>query len=344
METADEFFHEPTDEEYWSESHYIDAVNTDTDLAFHARVGFYPNRDTANVFAYLIKDGDVYWLRDESVAPSDVHGLVAETDDWTFRMLPVELPQEWNVAVEGELTKTPADETEAVLEGRGERAEAEVELTARSRHEPFYYSDGETFPLGEDADRYEVATRVEGTATVEDETWGFEGVGERDHSWGRRKWAGDAEWLWMSGGFEDGTAFNHLSFWLSDFPEQRMVNGFWYDGDETHALTDAEVDETPSFGEKTARGWMRGGDAPEIELSLEWDGGSTTVVVEPTVTTPLDWVDEDRGQRAVLNRSATRQTRRTQKRDDGTAEAETEVEGAGFLENMAQLKHGGVEG
>jgi hypothetical protein len=112
-----------------------------------------------------------------------------------------------------------------------------VELVAESRHDPFYYSDGETFPVSEDADRYEAATRVEGTANVGDgeDKHGFEDFGERDHSWGRREWVGEAEWLWISGAFEDGTAFNHLSFWLSEYPDQRIINGFWYDGDETPA-------------------------------------------------------------------------------------------------------------
>ena len=329
MDTADEFFHEPTDEEYWSESHYLDAIDRDNDVAFHTRVGFYPNRDAANVFAYLIADETIYWLREESVAPADSHGLVAETDDWKFRMLPVEPSQEWTVTFEGEVMMASADDPEALLEGRGERTETEVQLTAKSRHDPFYYSDGETFPLDDDADRYEVATHVEGAVKVGDRTRSFEGVGERDHSWGRRKWAGDAEWLWISGAFEDGTAFNHLSFWLSDFPDQRMVNGFWYDGGDTHPITDAEIDEEPSFGAETARGWMLDGNTPKIEMTLRWDGGSTTIDVEPEATTPLDWVDENRSQRAVLNRSVSWQKR------------ETGAEGSGFLENMTQIDHGG---
>lgn len=327
MKLADEFFHEPTDEQYWSESHYLDAIDTDEDVAFHTRVGFYPNRDAANVFAYLVADETVYWLRDESVAPSDIHGLVAETDGWTFRMLPVEPPHEWSVAVEGDVKKTSADDPEAVLSGNGEKTEVEVELTAESRHDPFYYSDGETFPLSDDADRYEVATRVEGNATVEGSDRDFSGVGERDHSWGRRKWAGDAEWLWISGGFEDGTAFNHLSFWLADYPDQRMINGFWYDGETAHPLTDAEVDERPAFGEETTRDWMGGERVPDMTVNLEWEGGSTAIDVAPTATTPVDWVDEERGQRAVLNRSPARQTR-----GDGE-------QGAGFLENMCQMEH-----
>jgi len=94
-------------------------------------------------------------------------------------MLPVEPPKEWRVVVEGEAKRASVDDTESVLEGRGEKTDIEVELTSRSRHDLFYYSDGETFPLGDDADRYEVATRVKGTATVGDRTHSFEGVGER---------------------------------------------------------------------------------------------------------------------------------------------------------------------
>ena len=330
METADEFFHEPTDEEYWSESHYLDVIDRDGDIAFHTRVGFYPNQDAANVFAYLIADETVYWVREESVAPSDTHGLVAGTDDWTFRMLPVEPSREWNVAVEGDVKKASADDPEAVLSGDGETTKMEVELTAKSRHDPFYYSDGETFPLSDDADRYEVATRVEGNAAVERKERDFSGVGERDHSWGRREWTGDAEWLWISGGFEDGTAFNHLSFWLAEYPDQRMINGFWYDGEKTHPITDAEIDEEPGFGEETTRDWLCGGTVPEVTVNLEWDGGSMSIVADIDATTPVDWVDEGDGQRAVLNRSPTRQTRTS---EDG------EVDGAGFLENMCQLEY-----
>ncbi len=330
MELADEFFHEPTGEEYWSESHYLDVIDRKDDTAFHTRIGFYPNQDAANVFAYLIADETVYWIRDESVAPSDTHGLVAETDDWEFRMLPVEPSQEWNVTVEGEVSKAPVDDPGAVLEGHGEKTEIEVEIVAESRHDPFYYSDGETFPLGDDADRYEVATRVEGNATVGDSDYGLSGVGERDHSWGQREWTGDAEWLWISGGFEDGTAFNHLSFWLAEYPNQRMVNGFWYDGEKAHPITDAEIDEQPAFGEETTREWMRGKTVPEVTVNLEWEGGSTSIVADITATTPVDWVDEDGGGRAVLNRSPTRQRRTS---EDG------EVDGAGFLENMCQLEY-----
>ena len=325
MRVADEFFHSPGEEAYWSESHYFDAVDTDADVALHGRVGFYPNRGLANVFFYLVTGGTVYWVREEAVDPADTHGLTVDGGTWTLEMVPTDPPREWEVAVEGSVTATPAEDPGAVLAGGGESATLDLACTMTSRHDPFYYSEGETFPDEPNNDRYEVATKVEGEATVDGEPVAFSGVGERDHSWGRRKWAGDAEWLWISGAFEDGTAYNHLSFWLAGHPDDRMVNGFWYDGGTAHAITESTVAATPAFGADTARAWMSGDGAPGIEMELVWEGGATTIDVEPFVTTPVDWVDAERGQRAVLNRAGAHQTR------DG------DVPGAGFLENITQL-------
>lgn len=328
MRQVDEFFHRPGEETYWSESHYFDGIDTGGDIALHGRVGFYPNRTRANVFFYLITDDTVYWVRDEAIPPEDTHGLVVREDDWTLALQPRDPGEEWRVTFEGTVTETPADDPAAVLAGGGSESTLSVECTLESRHDPFYYSDGETFPDRERFDRYEVATRVDGTATVDGRETAFSGVGERDHSWGRRMWAGDAEWLWISGGFEDGTAYNHNTFWLAEHPDERMINGFWFDGETRHALTDATVRETPGFGPETTRAWMTGESVPEVRMELTWDGGTTTIAVDPVVTTPLDWVNEDRGQRAVLNRATT-----TQRRDGA-------VSGVGFLENNCQLQLG----
>lgn len=320
MAATDEFFHEPTDERYWSESHYLDFVGED--VQGHARIGFYPNQETANVWAYLLDGEAVYWIGEESVPLSTVHGLLVREDDWTYGMVPDEVGEQWTVTWEGTATKStsPAD----LLAGRGEPATVDVEFTTRTKHDLFYYSDGADWPQDGDADRYEVASRVEGTAELDGRTVSFEAPGERDHSWGTRRWAGDAEWLWISGAFEDGTAYNHMNAWLTEHPGERFVNGFWYDGDETSAITDASVRATPEFGRETAREWSAG-DAPGLELDLAWDGGSTTVAVEPFATTPLDFVDEEREQRALFNRSAARQ------------ETEDGVSGVGWLENPTQF-------
>lgn len=340
MELRHEFFHVPGDGEFWSESHYLDVVGDD--VAAHARIGFYPNRDAANVFAYLLDgtgpDATVYRLRDDAVDLRHVHGLTVNAPDLRFEMAPEQVGRDWRVSFGG--TAARCEGAAEVVGGEGDPVEIDVELTTRARHEPFLYSAGADWPGGEGEDRYEVATRVEGEARIgggdgaasdgggDARTLALEGPGERDHSWGRRDWT-DGEWLWISGAFEDGTAYNHLSAWPAGHGPSEMdpviTNGFWYDGDAVHAITDADVAADPAFGAETGRAWMEEGAAPAIDLTLAWDGGSTDLAVSPGATTPVDWADEETGHRAVLNRSPARQTR------DG------DVAGRGFLENMTQL-------
>lgn len=326
MEPKHEFFHAPGDDEYWSESHYLDVV--DDDVGVHARLGFYPNRGEANVFAFVVEDGTVYRIRDDEVDLRDVHGLCVDTSDLYFELLPDRVGRDWRVAFGGtaERCETPRE----AVDGTDETVELDVELVTRGRHEPFRYSEGAVWPGGTEEDRYEVATEVEGTVTVDGaRTVPVEGPGERDHSWGRRDWT-EGEWLWISGAFEDGSAYNHLSAWPPGFgPDEAppvITNGFWFDGDAVHAISDAEVSATPPFGSETARGWLDDGTAPDVEVTLTWPEGSADVSVDPLTTTPVDWTDEEAGRRAVLNRAPARQVR------DGA------VDGRGFLENMSQLE------
>ena len=55
--------------------------------------------------------------------------------------------------------------------------------------------------------RYEVSCNVHGEILVGDETIEFDGIGQRDHSWGVRDWW-NLGWVWTAGGLEDGTRFH----------------------------------------------------------------------------------------------------------------------------------------
>jgi hypothetical protein len=55
--------------------------------------------------------------------------------------------------------------------------------------------------------RYEVSCNVHGEILVGDETIEFDGIGQRDHSWGVRDWW-SLGWVWTAGGLEDGTRFH----------------------------------------------------------------------------------------------------------------------------------------
>jgi hypothetical protein len=202
-----------------------------------------------------------------------------------------------------------------------------MELTLTDWHDIFYYSDGTAGSAQEgDDDRYEVTCQVEGTVEVDGRSFDVDCPGQRDHSWAPREWAGDAEWLYISGAFDDETAYHHTTAWLAGAPEEPVyTNGYWFDGEAARPLTDTEVGADPQFGQGTAQDWAAG-DAPTFELDLAWDGGSTTVDVEPFVTTPLEFVNEGNEQRALFNRSAFHNTKA-----DG-------VTGTGWLENPTQFE------
>lgn len=322
MARRDEFFHEPGPEEDWSESHYFHFA--DTDVQGHGRIGFYPNRGQANVWAYVVAGDTVYYVNDEVVPPEAVHGLEASTGGYTYGHYPETVGREWRVEWHGtaRTTTAPAD----VLAGRGEGADVDVELTLADRHDLFYYSDGTAGSAheGED-DRYEVACRVRGSVEVGGDRFDVDCAGQRDHSWAPRTWAGDAEWLYISGAFDDDSAYHQTTAWPTGEPDEPVyVNGYWFDGDAVAPLTDAAVRADPGFGRSTARAWSEG-DAPTVEIDLQWADGETTVQVSPTATTPLDFVNESTGLRALFNRSAFRN-----EKDDGAT-------GRGWLENPTQF-------
>lgn len=324
MDRRDAFLHRPTDEEYWSESHYLDAIDAEQDVAVHARLGAYPNRDAVTVFAYVREGDRIYWLRDETIPPAATHGLVVDGGDWTFELEPTSPPEEWALSIDGTVQTTTVGTPPPAADGT---ASLSLTLDVTSRHEPFYYSDGETFPATSGADRYEVATEVDGSLAVGDRSVAIEGPGERDHSWGRRQWAGEAEWLWISGSLVDGSAFNHLSYWLADHPETRWVNGFWYDGETVAPLTDASLSAEPALTPELATAWRSDAEAaPTIDLTLKWDDGQRQLTVEPGWRTPLEWHNEETGHRGRLNRAQSHQR---------TADG---VTGVGFLEHMAQCE------
>lgn len=323
MDARHEFFHAPGEDAFWSESHYLDVVGDA--LQAQVRIGAYPNRDLASVFAFLTDGDAIYAIREPALDPAAVHGTTVTADGLRVELLPIEVGRDWRVRLDG--TARRYDAPAAVLDGEGEAVPVECEFASRARHEPFLYSEGADWPGDPGEDRYEVAARVEGEATIGEggTAVSFEGPGERDHSWGRRVWT-EAEWLWISGSFADGTAYNHLSAWLpGDGPPPLVTNGFWFDGETVHPLTDADVAATPAFGVETARRWIDEDEPPSVDLRLAWDGGSADLAVEPFATTPVDWTDAEAGRHAVLTRSPARQTR------DGA------VSGRGFLENMTQL-------
>ncbi len=285
MHTKDEFFHAPGTAERWNESHYLDIVDRDNDVYLYTRIGFHPNQDLANLWAYVVANDRIYWDRWDEISLDNVHGLVIREDDFRFEMLPTSTMGEWSLAFEGPLLSAPADAYEDILADEGPRTDVSFDFTTTARHEPFLYSRG-GWDEPDDSDRFELATTNAGTVTVDGQQHDVSGPGERDHSWGPRNWFYESlNHLWASASFADGTAFNVMLTNAND-AEPTVFNGFWFDGDETTALSRVRVTGDPPLGAETTDAW-RHGDPPILTLELEWTEGSTEVEIEPLVHAPV---------------------------------------------------------
>jgi hypothetical protein len=111
---------------------------------------------------------------------------------------------------------------------------------------------------------YEQTCRVTGDLIVRGDRVRFDGIGQRDHSWGFRDWAGLREWHWITG-FVPGDEL--LSFNVFDVVQPdgtETVNGFAHVDGADHAIVavDRETDET---GTGAPQGY-------HLEITLE--GGS----------------------------------------------------------------------
>lgn len=310
MDHVDELLHRPGGSDHWSESYYFDFV--DDEVAGHVRVESKPNAGDADVWTY-IHDGDRWLWSHDTPSAAKAHGGHVDAGGWTVTARPLELGERWSVDIEGILLENIRPED--LLREDGNGVEVEASLTFDAASPAFYYSSGEDWIPREATDRYEQACRVSGDVRIEGESLSFmDAPGERDHSWGRRKWS-EVEHTWSSAGFEDDESYN--LFAMEAFGEL-LVNGFWFDGDEPHAITDVDLRPSREVDAAAVEDWA-GGDPPSFGADLSFaDDETRSLSIEPVLTTPVAL--EDDGGRCILARSPC-----TVKRADG-------VTGAGYTE------------
>ena len=162
------------------------------------RLGLLPNERRAWYWAYLVGAGrPLVAVRDHDV-PLPAGGSLEVRADGLWAELVCETPNEhWTVNLEafGVALDDPA---EAYHRERGDRTALGLDLEWEAAGDIFRYP-GMT--------RYEQACAVHGQVLVGDERIGFDGWGERDHSWGVRDWW-SIPWCWTAGRLGDGTAFH----------------------------------------------------------------------------------------------------------------------------------------
>jgi hypothetical protein len=242
-------------DEHWSDSLYFNGFDPKTGACFLTRMGVLANQQTANVLFLAWADGApcyAYYRGLDHMPPWDWD--VATLEGIAYRM--TEAQRGWTVTLDD-------GDNRAYLEFSG--------------FSPcFDYRDNVApVPRAVAWGHYEQSGTVTGDLVVGDRTIGFDGVGQRDHSWGFRQWDGVREWHWVTGLFGDARSFN--LFHVVDASGGVTASGYVYDAGTVHPIVRAD--------RRTREGDDR---CPEsYELTLEASTGAAFEVVAERCATSV---------------------------------------------------------
>jgi hypothetical protein len=217
MSTADERHHPPGDEPWWNESWYFDFATTDGTLGGYVRLGLVPNQGVAWYWACVVgEDRPLVIVADHDVALPRARSLEVRAEGlWADHT--IEVPYD-HVTLGCEAFALGLDDPAEVYAAGGTGGSG----GARGERVPFgldleWDTDGGVYPYPPGTTRYEVPCLVHGEVLVGDETIAFDGIGQRDHSWGVRDWW-VLGWTWTAGWLDDGTRFHGTAARLGDQP------------------------------------------------------------------------------------------------------------------------------
>jgi hypothetical protein len=199
LTSADEHRHPSGPERLWGESWYFDFTNRQGTLGGYVRLGLYPNLGVAWYWACLVgEDRPLITVIDHEVPLPRPPSLEIRSEGlWADHT--VETPFEHMSLGCEAFAVGVADPSEVYGDLRGDRVPFGLDLEWEAVPGGLYPWIGTT--------RYEVSCDVHGEILVGDETIHFDGIGQRDHSWGVRDWW-TVGWVWTAGGLEDGTRFH----------------------------------------------------------------------------------------------------------------------------------------
>jgi hypothetical protein len=198
---GDESKHPAGPERLWSESWYFDFAAPDGSLGGYVRLGLYPNSGAAWYWATLVGDGRPLLLVRDHEVPLPKGDSLEIRSEALWADLNCETPHEhWSMGLEAFAVGLD-DPADAYHGERGDRVGLGFDLEWEAISRPYDYPG---------MSRYEQPCRVHGEILVgRNERIEFDGIGQRDHSWGVRDWW-STQWCWTSGRLDDGTAFHAM--------------------------------------------------------------------------------------------------------------------------------------
>jgi hypothetical protein len=207
----------------WSESYYFNCYDPDVDTGFYTRVGIRPNEGTIDVgMALWVPGGGLTGLHHRR----EQHEMIdhrLEVGPVTYEL--VEAGQRWRLTCDGESRHhghlgmdVTFDALMPAIGGDGQGAEAADASSAATRQ-----SVGKGHL--EQAGRWSGWIELGGTR----HELGARARGNRDKSWGPRRWGGPTMWRWFSINIDEATHFGGI---VIGTPDGDLHRGWvWRDGE-----------------------------------------------------------------------------------------------------------------
>jgi hypothetical protein len=239
LDASHDYAHPVEGDSAWSESYYFNGYDPGSDIGLFTRIGVRPNEGTIDVGLSVWLPGDRIALaggvREQRVMTDDdldVTGVTYER---------VEPMQTWRLTADAEAEVRGLGES---LRERGRPARLRMDLTFDALTPPIG-TDGLARPDQSGAQsaatavtvgkgHLEQAGRWSGSVSLDDSTWTFDPAvarGNRDKSWGPRRWGGPQMWRWFSINIDDDTHFGGIRIGT---PAGDLHRGWvWRDGEAT---------------------------------------------------------------------------------------------------------------
>lgn len=227
----------------WSESYYFNAYDPPSDTGFFTRIGVRPNEGTIDVSLSLWLPGDQLGEYRFVRKQGEMVDTVLEVGDVRYQMLePMAL---WSLGMEGDVQVRPGHDPTAPA--RTTAVALDVTFSALT---PAVGVDGQAgTQRASDASsataasvgkgHLEQAGRWRGSLTVDGtrHDWS-EARGNRDKSWGPRRWGGPRMWRWFSINIGDSVHFGGIRIGTETGDLHR---GWVWDGDRATSIREWQV-------------------------------------------------------------------------------------------------------
>jgi hypothetical protein len=202
LDPSHDHAHPVEGDQAWSESYYFNCYDPDSDVGFFTRIGVRPNEGSIDVgLSYWVPGGGITGLREQREQREMVDTLL-QVGPVSYEML--EAGARWRLTAQSAgAADASMDVTfEALMPlvgGDGQRRSAADASSERTR-----LSVGKGHL--EQAGRWSGWIEVGGTR----HELGPDALGNRDKSWGPRRWGGPKMWRWFSINIDEETHFGGI--------------------------------------------------------------------------------------------------------------------------------------